>query len=151
MNEKFMEEALKLAKKAAEREEVPVGAVIVKDGEVIARAFNKRRNPADATGHAEIAAIKKACKKTGDFRLSGCDLYVTLEPCPMCAGAIALTRPDAVIFGARDDRAGCCGSVYRLTEDSRLGLHTVPAHGGVLADECAAVLSEFFKSRRPSE
>jgi len=147
MKEKFMKEALKLAKKAAEADEVPVGAVIVKDGKIIARAFNKRRSPADATGHAEILAIKKACKKEGDFRLTGCSLYVTLEPCPMCAGACINSRMENIFFGTYDEKAGCCGTLYNLPQDKRFN-HTVNAEGGILKQECAEVLSEFFKERR---
>ena len=145
--EKFMKQALKQAQKAALLDEVPVGAVIVQDGKIIARAFNKRRTPADATGHAEIAVIKKACKKTGDFRLTSCDLYVTLEPCPMCAGACVNARVENIYFGAYDEKAGCCGTLYNLPQDVRFN-HRAAVTGGVLQEECAKLLSDFFKVKR---
>ena len=140
--------ALEEARIAADHGDIPVGAVIVREGELIARAGNRREADGDPTAHAEIIALREAAASLGTRRLSGCTLYVTLEPCPMCAGAIALARPDAVIFGAHDERTGCCGSVYRLTEDPRLGLGTVSCHGGILAAECAALLEDFFTSRR---
>lgn len=147
-HERWMQEALSEAVRAAEAGDVPVGAVMVRGGEIIARAGNRREVDGDPTAHAEMLVLRAAARVLGTRRLAGCTLYVTLEPCPMCAGAIALSRPDAVVFGAQDARAGCCGSVYRLTEDTRLGLGTVPAYGGVLASQCAAVLEAFFEGRR---
>lgn len=148
MHERWMRLALEEARNAAGWGDVPVGAVIVRGDDVIARAGNRREADADPTAHAEMLALREASRAQEARRLRGCILYVTLEPCPMCAGAIALARPDAVVFGAHDARSGCCGSVYRLTEDTRLGLGSVPAHGGVLAQECAALLERFFQQRR---
>lgn len=148
IHEEWMRMALDAARDAAALGEVPVGAVIARDGALLARAGNRRETQKDPTAHAEILALREAAAALGDWRLRGCTLYVTLEPCPMCAGAIALARPDAVVFGARDARSGCCGSVYRLTEDARLGLGAVPALGGVLAEACAALLDSFFSHRR---
>lgn len=143
-----MREALKEAKQAAAFSEVPVGAVVVKDGQIISRAGNRCETMNDPLAHAETLALREALQKLSRKRLSGCTLYVTLEPCPMCAGAIALARPDAVFFGADDPKGGCCGSVYRLTEDPALPFKRVPAYGGILARECAALLSDFFQKRR---
>lgn len=148
IHETWMRIALEEAKIAGARGDIPVGAVIVRNGEAIAQAGNRREADNDPTAHAEMLVLREASAKLGTRRLTGTTLYVTLEPCPMCAGAIVLARPDAVIFGAHDTRTGCCGSIYRLTEDARLGLGTVPAHGGVLAGECAALLENFFRSRR---
>jgi len=150
MQEKFMREAIKQAKKAALLAEVPVGAVIVKGGKIIARAYNKRRNPHDATGHAEIAAIKKACRKTGDFRLTGCDIYVTLEPCAMCAGACINSRIENIFFGAYDEKAGCCGTLYNLPADPRFN-HRSQVAGEILHEECAKLLSDFFRAKRQKQ
>ncbi len=147
-HERWMREALREAEAAASRGETPVGAVVAKNDEIVARAGNRCKADGDPTAHAEMLAMREAARGTGGRRLSGCTRYVTLEPCPRCAGAIALMRPDAVIFGAYDDRFGCCGSVYRLTEDARLGLGVVPAYGGVLEKECAEVLASFFAKRR---
>lgn len=147
-HEKWMRRALTLAESAAEQGEIPVGAIVVRDGAAIAEAANAREACADWAAHAEMLAMRRAAEAIGARRLTGCILYVTLEPCPMCAGAILLARPDAVVFGAFDARAGCCGSVYRLTEDAALGLGCVPAHGGVLEEECARLLQHFFKQRR---
>lgn len=147
-HDKWMRIALEEAKAAGDRGEVPVGAVVVQSGQAIASAGNARETNGDPTAHAEMLAIRLAAQAFGSRRLTGCTLYVTLEPCPMCAGAIAQARLDAVVFGASDPRMGCCGSVYRLTEDAALGQSIVPAHGGVLADECANVLNTFFAQRR---
>ncbi len=142
----FMREALAEAEKAAELGEVPVGAVIVRGGEIIARAHNERETGRDATRHAEIIAIERACAALGGWRLIGCDMYVTLEPCPMCAGAAVNARLVRVIYGAPDLRAGAFGSV--------LDLNTYPLNhkpeiiGGVLADECLAPIREFFRKKR---
>lgn len=147
-HERWMREALAEAQAAADAGDTPVGAVLVRDDTLIARAGNRREALGDPTAHAEMLVLREGAAKLGTRRLSGCTLYVTLEPCPMCAGAVALARPDAVIFGAHDTRFGCCGSVYRLTEDERLGLGAVPAHGGILAAECAAILEAFFRKAR---
>ncbi|MDL2319313.1 nucleoside deaminase [Eubacteriales bacterium OttesenSCG-928-A19] len=147
-HERWMRAALDAAARAGEAGEIPVGAALVRAGEAIAIAGNEREALGDPTAHAEMLVLREAARRLGTRRLSGCTLYVTLEPCPMCAGAIVLARPDAVVFGAHDARAGCCGSVYRLTEDTALGLGMVPAHGGVLAAECAAILEAFFQARR---
>lgn len=147
-HERWMRAALEQAEAARRAGEVPVGAVVVLGGGIIAAAGNRREADGDPTAHAEVLAIRAAARACGQRRLHGCTLYVTLEPCPMCAGAIALARPDAVVFGASDPRAGCCGSVYRLTEDAALGLGSTPAHGGVLAAECTALLDAFFAQRR---
>lgn len=150
VHEGWMRLALEQAALAAAWGDVPVGAVLVRGGGVIARAGNRREADGDPTAHAELLALREGARQLGARRLSGCTLYVTLEPCPMCAGAIALARPDAVYFGAHDARFGCCGSVYRLTEDARLGLGSVPAHGGILAGPCADILDAFFSERRAS-
>ena len=145
--EAFMREALVEADRAASLGEIPVGAVIERDGNVIARGYNRRRVDKDPTAHAEIIAMREAGRVVGDWRLDGCTMYVTLEPCPMCAGAIALARLDAVWYGASDKCQGCCGSVYRITEDAALGVY-VPANGGLLADECAFKLNRFMDKLR---
>lgn len=150
MNEKdmlFMQEALSLAKEASLIGEIPVGALIVdKDSQIIARAYNLREIEKNATAHAEILAINKACEARGGWRLSGCTLYVTLEPCPMCAGAIVNSRIDRVVFGAYDMQAGCCGSVVNF--NAYPFNHAFKIEGGVLEDECRDVLTEFFKQKR---
>ena len=144
---KFMREALALAKKAAELGEVPVGAVVVNsEGIVIADAYNLRENKKSVIAHAEIIAIEQACRKLGDWRLSGCTLYVTLEPCPMCAGAIVNSRISRVVFGAYDMQAGCCGSVINF--NAYPFNHAFEIEGGVLKDECSAILADFFKNKR---
>ena len=144
--EKFMREAMKCARLAAKRGEVPVGAVIVRDGEIISRGYNRRESGRDALLHAEIIAIHRACKRLDGWRLSGCDLYVTLEPCPLCAGAIINSRVENVFFGAPDLKAGSMGSITDLT---RLGYNfTHFVHGGMLKEECVALLKDFFAELR---
>ena len=147
MHEAAMREAMKEAGLAQREGEVPVGAVIVCDGNVIARAHNEREALCDPTAHAEVLALRRAAKALGRRRLSGCQLYVTLEPCPMCAGAIVMSGLDAVYFGAYDERMGCAGSVYALPEDAALGTFT-PCMGGVLEDECVPIVKDFFEERR---
>jgi tRNA(adenine34) deaminase len=145
-NEKFMKRALKLAEKAALMGEVPVGAVIVKNGRVIATGYNKRETGKNALYHAEITAINRACKKLGGWRLPGCSLYVTLEPCAMCGGAIINSRIENVYIGARDPKAGAMGSVCDLSE---MGFNHKPLiFYSILEDECSAVLKSFFKKLR---
>ena len=147
MPELFMEEALELARRAAEAGEVPVGAVIVKDGEIIGRGFNSTETDKDPTCHAEIKAIRQAAEKLGGWRLSGCSMYVTLEPCSMCAGAIVLARLDALYIGTPDPKSGACVSLSQITTDSRLN-HQVELHTGVLQEECSALIKDFFKRLR---
>ena len=143
-DEIYMKEALLLAKKAEEQDEVPVGAVIVRDGEIIAKAYNRRQTDKCATAHAEILAIEEACRRLGGWRLPGAVMYVTLEPCPMCAGALVNARVEKVVFGASDIRFGALGSLFNLSE---LPLnHKLAVEGGVLGEECKSVLSEYFKS-----
>ncbi|RHS99188.1 nucleoside deaminase [Firmicutes bacterium AM41-11] len=146
-NEKWMKEAIKQAKKAAQKDEVPIGCVIVKDDQIIARAYNKREMKQCSTAHAEILAIEKACKKLGSWRLEDCDLYVTLEPCPMCSGAIIQSRIRNVIFGAYDPKGGCMGSNMNIN-DVRGFNHYPYIEGGILQDECSRLLKEFFKAKR---
>lgn len=146
-NEKWMKEAIKQAKKAVQKDEVPIGCVIVKDDQIIARAYNKREMKQCSTAHAEILAIEKACKKLGSWRLEDCDLYVTLEPCPMCSGAIIQSRIRNVIFGAYDPKGGCMGSNMNIN-DVRGFNHYPDIEGGILQDECSRLLKDFFKAKR---
>ena len=143
----FMKEALKEAKKAYEKLEIPVGAVIVKDGKIIARAHNQKETRFDTTKHAEILAIQKASKKLGAWRLLDCEMYVTLEPCPMCAGAIINSRIKKVYFGTSDEKTGAVGSVLNLFTDFKFN-HNVEFEKGVLKDECEGILKDFFKALR---
>ena len=143
----FMQEAIKEAEKAAELDEVPIGAVIVKDNEIISRAHNLRETLQDATAHAEILAIRQACKTVGSWRLTDCTLYVTLEPCPMCAGAAILSRLKKVVFGAKDPKGGACGSLINILSDERFN-HQPEVTGDVLADECGDILKKFFQDKR---
>lgn len=147
MKERFMKEALKQAQKAYDKLEVPVGAVIVKDGKIIARAYNQKEEKQDTTNHAEIMAIKKASKKLGSWRLLDCDMYVTLEPCSMCAGALIQSRIRKVYIGALDEKTGACGSVLNLLNDYKFN-HNVEVETGVLKDECEGMLKKFFKELR---
>ena len=142
----FMRIALDEAKMAAREGEIPVGAVIVKDGEVIASAHNNREATGDATGHAEVLAIRKACEALGGWHLEKCTLYVTLEPCPMCMGAIINSRLGKVIFGAKDAKAGACGSIMDMRN---YPLNHKPwVEHGFMKEECAKLLSDFFADRR---
>lgn len=149
-DERFMKEAVKQAKKAWSMGETPIGAVIVHDGKIIARGCNKRELKKNSLCHAEISAINKACKKRGGWRLFGCDLYVTLEPCPMCSGAIIQSRIDNLYFGAYDKKSGCAGSVMNMFSDYTFN-HNVSVFGGILEEECSAMLSEFFRELRKSK
>ena len=145
--EQYMSLALDLAREAAEHGEVPVGAVVVDSaGEVIGRGRNRREETGDATAHAEIEAIREACLRLGDWRLEGCALYVTLEPCPMCAGAIINSRVPALVFGAREGLSGSCGSVIDLFTE-RYG-HRPAVYAGVLREDCAGLLRVFFQGKR---
>ncbi|MDI9506325.1 MAG: nucleoside deaminase [Clostridiales bacterium] len=143
----FMEEALAEARTALLEGELPVGAVVVYGDKIIARAHNEREQSHDPTAHAEILALRRAAKHLGNWRLTGCTLYVTLEPCPMCAGAIVQARVDRLVYGAPDEGSGCAGSVYRITEDPAF-THFTPADGGILSRECRALLDQFFQNKR---
>ena len=147
MDELFMKEAIKQAKKAEKLNEVPIGAVIVKDGKIIAKAYNMREKKMSATAHAEMLAIDKACKKLNNWRLSGCSLYVTLEPCPMCAGAMINSRIERVVFGAENPQSGAFGTKLSLNEQELLN-HRINVLSGVLKDECASLMNTFFKKLR---
>ena len=146
-DDRWMGEALALARSAGERGEVPVGAIVVKDGAVVGRGGNAPIAASDPTAHAETAALRDAGRALGNYRLPGCSLYVTLEPCAMCAGAILHARIARLVFGARDPKTGACGSVVDLVAEARLNHHTT-AIAGVRADECGALLSAFFAARR---
>ena len=145
--EKFMKEAIRQAKKAYVLREVPIGCVIVYEGKIIGRGYNRRNTDKNTTSHAEINAIRKASKKLGDWRLEGCTLYVTLEPCQMCAGAIVQARIDKVVIGSMNPKAGCAGSVLNLLEMDGFN-HKVEVERGVLEEECSTMLSGFFKELR---
>jgi tRNA(adenine34) deaminase len=146
-DESFMREALRLANKAAMAGEVPVGAVVVREGKIIARAYNQVELLKDATAHAEMLVLTQAETAVGDWRLTDCDLYVTKEPCPMCAGALVHTRVRRVIFGCADSTAGAAGSVINLLQMPTLN-HRCDITAGVLENECAAILRDFFRERR---
>ena len=143
INEKYMKEALKEAQKAYEKLEVPVGAVIVKDGKIIARAYNQKETKFDTTKHAEILAIQKASKKLKSWRLIDCEMYVTLEPCPMCAGAIIQSRIKKVYYGVADEKTGAVGSKLNLFKDYKFN-HNVEVENGILTDKCKELLQNFF-------
>ncbi len=146
-DEYFMREALLLAQHAEALGEVPIGAVVVKDGTVIGRGYNQPIAAHDPTAHAEVIAMRNAAAQTANYRLPGCELYVTLEPCTMCAGAIMHARLARVVYGASDPKAGACGSVVNLFADKRLN-HHASVVGGVLTAECGERLSAFFRQRR---
>ena len=145
--ETYIEIALSEAKHAYKKGEVPIGAIIVKDGKIIACAFNLRETRRSALYHAEILAIKRACRKLKSWRLTGCDMYVTLEPCPMCAGAILQARISNLFFGAYDPKGGACGSVIDVLEADKFN-HNVTVQGGILAQECGGIIKQFFRERR---
>ena len=147
IKEKYMKEALKEARKAYDKGEVPIGAVIVKDDKIIARGHNLRESKKDPLAHAELIAIKKAAKKIGDWRLYGCSLYVTVEPCPMCAGAIVLSRIDELNIGTMDPKGGAVGSVMNILEGKKLN-HEVKVDNYILQNECSEILKEFFRELR---
>ena len=135
------------AKAAARKGEVPVGAIVVKNDVIISRAHNLRESRRDPTAHAEMLVLQRAAKKLGGWRLFGCTLYVTLEPCPMCAGACINARVDTIVYGASDPKTGCCGSLYTLPQDERFN-HRPAVVGGVLAQDCAMLLTDFFRLHR---
>ena len=147
LDERFLREALTEARRARDADEVPIGAVVVRDERIIGRGHNQRALLRDPTAHAEMIAITAAASAVGDWRLDECALYVTLEPCPMCAGAIVLARMARLVYGAADPKAGACGTLYNLTGDARLNWQ-VPTVGGVLSTECAQLLGEFFAEQR---
>ena len=147
MENKFMKESLKESQKAYDKLEVPVGCVIVKDGKIIARAHNQKETKLDTTKHAEILAIQKASKKLNSWRLLDCEMYVTLEPCPMCAGAIINSRIKKVYIGTKDEKTGACGSKLNLLEDYTFN-HKVEIETGIMKNECEEILKKFFKELR---
>ena len=142
-DEEIMKECLRLAKRAAKRGEIPVGCVVTCDGEIVARSSNRKESRLDPTAHAEVVALRAAAKRLKKKNLSGCKLFVTLEPCVMCAGAIVNARIDEVVFGAYDGRFGCCGSVMNLA-DNELFNHRARVRGGVMEEECSRILTDFF-------
>lgn len=146
-DEYFMKKAIAQAKKAAVNGDVPIGCVIVKDGEIVARAYNRRNKDHSVLAHAETLAIEKAARKQGDFRLDGYELYVTLEPCQMCAGAIIQSRIKRVIIGARNPKAGCAGSILNLLQVPQFN-HQAELTEGICSEECSAMLSAFFRELR---
>ena len=145
--EKYMKEAIRQAKKAEALGEVPIGCVIVYEGKIIGRGYNRRNTDKNTLSHAEITAIRKASKKVGDWRLEGCTLYVTLEPCQMCAGAIVQARIDEVVMGSMNPKAGCGGSILNLLEMPEFN-HQVKVTRGIMEEECSQMLTEFFKELR---
>ncbi len=150
MDEIFMKEALKEARKAYEINEVPIGAVIVRNGEIVGRGFNQKETLKDATLHAEISAIKDACRNLGGWRLPGCTMYVTLEPCSMCAGALVNARVERIVIGASDYKTGACGSVLNIVQMEKLN-HQIDVQSGVLENECSDILKMFFEELRNSK
>ena len=142
-----MRAAIAEAEQALAEGEMPVGCVILKGGALVARGHNLREQTGDPTAHAEVVALRRAARETGDWRLEGCTLYVTLEPCPMCAGAISQARLDRLVYGATDPNQGCAGSVYRIPEDPAFN-HFCRSEGGLLAEECAALIRRYFGARR---
>ena len=146
-HEKYMKEALIEARKAFDADEVPIGAVIVKDDVIIARGHNRRETDRDPTAHAEMVAMRHAAGYLGGWRLLGCGIYVTIEPCPMCAGAAIQARLNMICYGAEDPKAGCCGTFYNLPEDDRFN-HNAKVISGILRGECAEIMKEYFADKR---
>ena len=146
-DEKYMKAAIRQARKAYALDEVPIGCVIVQDDKIIARGYNRRNTEGNTLAHAELTAIRKASRKTGDWRLEDCTMYVTLEPCPMCAGAIVQSRMKKVVIGSMNPKAGCAGSVLNLLQMQQFN-HQVEIEKGVLGEECSEMLSTFFKELR---
>ena len=149
-DERFMKAAIAQAKKAEALMEVPIGCVIVHDGKIIARGYNRRNTDHNTLSHAELNAIRKASKKLGDWRLEGCSMYVTLEPCQMCSGALVQSRIDKVYIGAMNPKAGCAGSVMNLLQVDGFN-HKVEVESGVLGEECSAMISSFFRRLREAK
>lgn len=150
MDELFMKEALKEAQKAYEINEVPIGAIIVRNGEIVGRGYNQKETMKDATLHAEISSIKDACVNLRGWRLPGCTMYVTLEPCPMCAGALVNSRIERLVIGARDLKTGACGSVLNIVQMEKLN-HQINVQFGVLEEDCSNILKTFFAELRISK
>ncbi|MHC4394037.1 MAG: tRNA adenosine(34) deaminase TadA [Planctomycetota bacterium] len=146
-DERFMEMAIESARIAEDNGDVPIGAVIVREGEIIGKAYNQREQLQDPTAHAEIIALTQAAAALENWHLNGCTMYVTLEPCCMCAGALVLSRMDRVVFGCFDPKAGACGSLYNIVTDERLN-HQIEVTSGILADQCSQQLQNFFQKRR---
>ena len=144
---KYMEEALEEAKKAAAMGEIPIGAVIVKDGEIIGRGHNETETGCDPTAHAEIVAIRQAARRLGGWKLPGCSMYLTIEPCSMCAGAIVWSRISRLFIGTMDPKSGACGSVFNIPQESRLN-HFVEIETGLMQEECSSLMKSFFKELR---
>ena len=149
-HEKWMKAAFREAEKAFEQDEVPIGAVVVQNGRIIGRGYNQCESLTDSTAHAEIIAITSASNTIKDWRLKDCQLYVTKEPCPMCAGALVNARIDMVIFGMYDEKEGCCGSLYQLCRDNRFK-HQLTVKGGIMEDPCTLIMQEFFKKKRKKD
>lgn len=147
IDRRYMQDAIELARKALDSEDVPVGALATYRGRVIGRGFNQREKLQDPTAHAEMIAITAAAAYIGHWRLEDCTVYATLEPCPMCAGALVQARVSRLVYGASDGKAGACGSLFELTRDQRLN-HQIETIGGVMAEPCAELLREFFRRRR---
>ncbi|MBL1230978.1 nucleoside deaminase [Enterococcus sp. BWB1-3] len=145
--EYYMNEAIRMAEKAASIDEVPIGAVIVLDGEIIGRGYNLREHTQQAASHAEMFAIEEACKHVGSWRLEGAQLFVTLEPCPMCSGAMLLSRVDEVYYGAPDPKGGTAGTFMNLLDDERFN-HTAYVESGILGEKCGQLLTDFFRDLR---
>lgn len=148
-DEQYMQMALKQAKIAEENGDVPIGAVIVCEDQIIGKAYNQREQLNDPTAHAEIIALTQAAAAKESWRLNGCTIYVTLEPCPMCAGALVLARMDRLVYGCDDPKAGACKSLYNIVQDERLN-HRLEVTSGILAEDCSRLLQDFFKQRRPA-
>ena len=149
-HEKWMKAAFREAEKAFEQDEVPIGAVVVQNGQIIGRGYNQCESLIDPTAHAEIIAITSAANTIKDWRLKDCQLYVTKEPCPMCAGALVNARINMVIFGMYDEKEGCCGSLYQLCRDNRFK-HQLTVKGGIMEDACTLIIQEFFKKQREKD
>lgn len=149
-DERFMRIATEQAKIAEENGDVPIGAVIVYKNQIIGKAYNQREQLKDPTAHAEIIALTQAAAARQSWRLNGCTIYVTLEPCPMCAGALVLSRMDRLVYGCEDPKSGACGSLYNIVQDERLN-HRLEITPGVLAHECRKLLQDFFQCRRPDK
>ncbi len=147
---KWMKVAFREAEKAFEQDEVPIGAVVVQNGQIIGRGYNQCESLIDPTAHAEIIAITSASNTIKDWRLKDCQLYVTKEPCPMCAGALINARINMVIFGMYDEKEGCCGSLYQLCRDNRFK-HQLTVKGGIMEDACTLIIQEFFKKQREKD
>jgi len=147
---KWMKVAFREAEKAFEQDEVPIGAVVVQNGQIIGRGYNQCESLIDPTAHAEIIAITSAANTIKDWRLKDCQLYVTKEPCPMCAGALINARINMVIFGMYDEKEGCCGSLYQLCRDNRFK-HQLTVKGGIMEDACTLMIQEFFKKQREKD